>query len=429
MKTTRNLLVFFTLLLASSLTLQAKTIRALFLGNSYTQVNDLPSIISNIALSNGDTLIYSSNTPGGYTLQGHSTNSTSLGLIAGGPWDFVILQEQSQLPAFPDDQVEMSVYPNATLLDSLIHVSNPCAKTLFYVTWGRKNGDASNCASFPPICTYLGMDSMLQLRYTNMAEMNQAALSPVAMVWRKIRNDYPTIELYSGDESHPSAAGSFAAACTFYAMMFEKNPNTVSYTYTIPATQAATIKEVAKMIVFDSMDYWNRFLVLPVADFTYSNSGLDYSFTNASTNASAYIWDFGDGSASSTVANPSHTYTSAADSTAITVQLIAFDDCGNADTFVTSFTIPGTSTSIEYSPSKQLFKLFPNPTSHILNIQAKENIQSIEVIDIWGRVIAKQNNPTSSPFMMIHTHHFSTGTYWIKVKTNKGVQAISFMKK
>lgn len=429
MKTTRNLFAFITLFLTSSFALQAKTIRALFLGNSYTQVNDLPSIISNIALSNGDTLIYSSNTPGGYTLQGHSTNSTSLGLIAGGPWDFVILQEQSQLPAFPDDQVEMSMYPYATQLDSLIHVSNPCARTLFYVTWGRKNGDAANCASFPPICTYLGMDSMLQLRYTNMAEMNQAALSPVAMVWRKIRNDYPTIELYSGDESHPSAAGSFAAACTFYAMMFEKDPSTVSYTYTISATQAATIKEVAKIVAFDSMDYWNRFLPLPVADFTYSNSGLNYSFTNASTHASSFVWNFGDGSASSTTANPSHTYTAGADSTAITVQLIALDDCGNADTFVTSFTIPGTSTSIENSAALQLFKLYPNPTSHILNIQAKENIQSIEVIDIWGRVIEKQINPIPSQFMAIHTSHFTTGTYWIKIKTAKGIQAISFMKK
>ncbi len=429
MKSTLNRFAFLAIFLSSSLALQAKTIRALFLGNSYTQVNDLPSIISNIALSNGDTLIYSSNTPGGYTLQGHSTNSTSLGLIAGGPWDFVILQEQSQLPAFPDDQVEMSVYPYATQLDSLIHVSNPCARTLFYVTWGRKNGDAANCASFPPICTYLGMDSMLQLRYTNMAEMNQAALSPVAMVWRKIRNDYPTIDLYSGDESHPSAAGSFAAACTFYAMMFEKDPSTVPYTYTIPATQAATIKEVAKMVAFDSMDYWNRFLALPIADFTYSHSGLDYSFTNASTDANSFVWDFGDGSAGSTETNPSHTYTSGADSSTITVQLIAFDDCGNADTFVISFTIPGTSTSIESSASQQLFKLYPNPTSHILNIQAKEIIQSIEVIDIWGRIIEKQNNPVSSQFMAIPTSQFTTGTYWLRIKTNKGIQAISFMKK
>ena len=59
----------------------------LFLGNSYTQVNNLPETLYNLALSGNDTIAYDSNTPGGYTFQLHTTNTTSLAKIKSQPWD------------------------------------------------------------------------------------------------------------------------------------------------------------------------------------------------------------------------------------------------------------------------------------------------------------------------------------------------------
>ena len=52
--------------------------RVLFLGNSYTAVNGLPGLLANMALSAGDTVISVSYAPGGYTLQDHAFNNTSL---------------------------------------------------------------------------------------------------------------------------------------------------------------------------------------------------------------------------------------------------------------------------------------------------------------------------------------------------------------
>ncbi len=46
---------------------------------------------------------------------------------------------------------------------------------------------------------------------------------------------------------------------------------------------------------------------LPVASFTYSVNGTDVTFTNTSTNATDYDWDFGDGFTSTDV-NPEHFY-------------------------------------------------------------------------------------------------------------------------
>lgn len=47
----------------------AKKINVLFLGNSYTYRNNLPDLIKQLALSSGDTLIYSISAPGGHTFQ------------------------------------------------------------------------------------------------------------------------------------------------------------------------------------------------------------------------------------------------------------------------------------------------------------------------------------------------------------------------
>ena len=181
-------LLFFLLITLSSVVVKAQNTlkRALFLGNSYTSYNNLPQLTAQVATSMGDTLVTDSNTPGGYKLSQHHNDATSITKINMPGWNFVVLQEQSQLPAFTDAQVQTACFPYAVLLNDRIKGANPDAETVFYMTWGRKNGDASNCSSFPPICTYNGMDSLLRLRYMTMANDNRALVSPVGAVWRYV---------------------------------------------------------------------------------------------------------------------------------------------------------------------------------------------------------------------------------------------------
>ena len=61
------------------LSLQAQTTRVLFIGNSYTSVNDLPEMTRQLALSLGDTLIVANSSPGGYTFQQHTANDRAQG--------------------------------------------------------------------------------------------------------------------------------------------------------------------------------------------------------------------------------------------------------------------------------------------------------------------------------------------------------------
>ena len=63
---------------------------------------------------------------------------------------------------------------------------------------------------------------------------------------------------------------------------------------------------------------------LPTANFSVAVNGSTVTCTNLSTNANSYLWDFGDG-ATSTVANPTHTY---ADDGVYTISLTATNSCG-----------------------------------------------------------------------------------------------------
>lgn len=234
---------------------RADNYRVLFIGNSYTYVNNLPQVISSMAESTNDTLTFTMHAPGGCTFAQHVQSAAQY--IRQGGWDYVVLQEQSQLPSFPDGQFMSQSYPYAQQLCDSIRTYNPNAKIVFYMTWGRKNGDQQNCPVYPPLCTYQGMDSLIYVRYMMMAEDNEAMVSPVGYVWHVIRDQYAGIELYESDESHPSLAGTYAAACSFYATFFQKSPNSISFDAGLNSQEAANIRQIATTLVFDSLDKWS----------------------------------------------------------------------------------------------------------------------------------------------------------------------------
>lgn len=386
--------------------------RVLFLGNSYTGVNNLPQMLANVASSTGDTLLFDSNTPGGYTLQGHSSNASSLAKIAQGNWDFVVLQEQSQLPSFPISQVQADVFPYAQLLDSIINAQNPCAETVFYMTWGRKNGDASNCASWPPVCTYAGMDSLLNLRYRMMANDNNAIVSPVAVVWRYIIQNYPSLDLYQADQSHPSVAGTYAAACSFYTVLFRKDPTAISFNSTLSATDAANIRTATKLMVYDSLMKWHVGAYDPSANFSYIvSNGNQVAFTNNSLNANHFSWNFGDG-ASASDNNPIHTYLTAG---TYTIKLMA-SKCGLSDSSFQTINISAPFSVNETSESSEL-SIYPNPVTNILHVKHTfSNKITYKIVSITGQQI-KAGMITNSE-EQIHVSSLSEGIYFLQFYDN-----------
>lgn len=74
-------------------------IRVLFIGNSYTAANDLPGMVRDLANSVGRDVEIEAVVPGGWWLRDHASSPDTLNRIAEGGFDYVVLQEQSMVPA------------------------------------------------------------------------------------------------------------------------------------------------------------------------------------------------------------------------------------------------------------------------------------------------------------------------------------------
>ncbi len=224
------------------------------------------------------------------------------------------------------------------------------------------------------------MDSLLNLRYRQLADSNEAVVSPVGAVWNYIRSTYPSIELYTADESHPSLAGSYAAACTFYSTILRKDPTFITFNSTLSVIEADQIKNAVKVIVFDSLRNWNVGKYDVSADFAMLQNGFQVEFKGTLDKLVKHYWDFGDGNTES-LANPIYLYGG--------VGLYAVNHivtkCGLVDSSSQSISILHTSIQ-QFIPDISVI-VFPNPVKTYLTIQATNMIKELRLFSTLGQIV------------------------------------------
>jgi hypothetical protein len=177
----------------ASKTTDEKTLRVLFIGNSYTYVNDLPALLKQLLAARKVKLESESVTPGGATLEKQWTDGKAAEAIRRGRWDYVVLQEQSQRPFL--DPEAMAKY--ARLLQA--EIAKVGAKTLLYETWAAKASPEEQ--------------PKLTATYEALGRELKATVVPVGEAWKRAIER--GLALHGPDGRHPSLQGSYLAACVF----------------------------------------------------------------------------------------------------------------------------------------------------------------------------------------------------------------------
>ncbi|MFY0672312.1 MAG: hypothetical protein JXQ87_02850 [Bacteroidia bacterium] len=389
-----KLAVFFLSIISCSSLIAQDTVKALFIGNSYTHRNNMPQLVADFATAENKLLIADKNTPGGYTLDRHSKDGITLTKIRQKKWDYVVLQEQSQLPSFPNADVNEYVYPAAQSLVAAIRNRSECAVPSFYRTWGRKYGDSRNCAVWPPVCTYSGMDSLLALRYQKLADTNSGVVIPVGEVWKKLRTLYPGIELYATDESHPSLEGSFAAACCFYTCFYRLDPTKNSFSATLSDSTATQIKRLTKWVVFNHFEKWN----IGINDAKAKYEIIEQSkgklvMASNSENANEVNWFVND-----TLVKDDTLILDIVRSGRYKFKLRAMGDC-NKDTITFWLQLEGDAVNISKAVEQDFYWAVNNGW---LNIEAQIQANSITVFDLAGKTLAIFSNTSQATIETAH---------------------------
>jgi len=67
-----------------------------------------------------------------------------------------------------------------------------------------------------------------------------------------VRRQDPQLNLWQDDGSHPNEQGTYLAACVFYAVIFQKSPEGLSFTAQVPSETAGTLQKIAAQTVLNT---------------------------------------------------------------------------------------------------------------------------------------------------------------------------------
>lgn len=197
----------------------ARPRRVLFIGNSYTHFNDLPSLVAAVTPTSADAppIEVESVLVDGATLWDHWATTGARERVESGAFDVVVLQGQSTEP-IRDARGGMTGFYFAAQYFIQAAVDHG-EEVVFFVTWARRAGHPDYELLRLGDPTTMTRD--LESGYWGGAGWlaDQASYAHVGMAFQIALAELPEIDLYDADGSHPSAAGSFLAACVLSQMI------------------------------------------------------------------------------------------------------------------------------------------------------------------------------------------------------------------
>ena len=242
----------------------------LMYGNSYTSQNSLHTILEDLGVTDAEAL-----TGGGMRFDdhwnnvntsGHSWNSTLRNPNLN--WDYVILQDQSQIPGYNRSTTSWIEDKDAAILLAN-EIESESSESVLMMTWGRRNGDVTN----PTIYSNFTMmqdrleDGYIDFRDNMTVQGRDVWIAPVGLAFKHIHDSIQNsgsnpisssstfYGLYSADGSHPSLSGSYLAACVIYATLTGETPVGSNDSVSLSNSLKLELQQAAAATVFNETSH------------------------------------------------------------------------------------------------------------------------------------------------------------------------------
>lgn len=206
----------------------------LFVGNSFTYYNNSLHNHYRALLRSARPEVASAGRARIMTISGGQLPEHRAGLpsmLASQQWDVVVLQGHSRGPIEADTA---GPFRDAAR-DFVTLVREHGAEPVFFMTWA-----------------YTGkpeMTAMLDAAYSGIGKETGARVAPVGLAFGRATEERPDIALRIADTRHPSLAGTYLAACVFYAVLHRASPEGIGYDAGLGSDVAAYLQRVARETV------------------------------------------------------------------------------------------------------------------------------------------------------------------------------------
>ncbi|MDB4908917.1 MAG: hypothetical protein JWO05_3701 [Gemmatimonadetes bacterium] len=205
----------------------------LFIGNSFTYVNDLPRTVADLAASAGDTIRVKSVALPDYAVIDHALGgSNAASVIRAEHWDVVLLQQGPTPAGLDRDTLVLA----AKIFAPLATASG--ARTAALMTWPG----AQQQLQYPSLFD--------ETRDSCMAEASAVSgvCYPAGEAWRAAWKADPQLALYGGDGYHPSPLGTYLTALVIYEEVTGHDARTLPSRATVAGAQLSASETTVRLL-------------------------------------------------------------------------------------------------------------------------------------------------------------------------------------
>ena len=388
-----------------------KTCKVLFIGNSFTYVNDLAGKFKGLAAAGGLSVITDTCVgPGAqiYTAQLQqgascwSTSPHSYQKIHSQQWDFVVLQDN--LGGWVGSSPYASIMSDNFRLRDSVKKILPCATVVWFSGWGPVGGIQ---AGDNTVACINRIDANYQT-FNNSNISKKEVIAPFGKAWVASMAANPAINLYYSDNVHPGIPGQLLNASVLFTTIFKQDPSNFNYTGGVTAADASYLRNLGYLTVTNSTNYplYNLTSITPAVS---NNAGV----ITCSGTYTSYQWYKNNVAVSGATFS---TYTPASNGSYCVIAANS-SGCQHFQSFPINITTVGMEESTNYSS----VVLYPNPVSYESVIELKDidwQGCSIRIMNALGQII--QSAALSSDRYIIHKNDFVQGIYMYVITNKEG---------
>ena len=222
------------------------TLKVLCLGNSFTYYNSCPTLLKEIAWNEGHYIDIYAGLKGSRTMAHHLELEMTDEWIALGGYDYVFLQDQSQIPAKvgKDRKENRQQIQDMAAVAAKVRSRSPECKAVVEWTWAYPAREFGGFDNYDAFSRYGRKGSYIMAK-----AVGNAVVSPIEKAFKIVREERPDICLYHTDGLHQSLYGSYLKSCVNYLLIYgEPFGNSPADCLVEPAI-AAYLRKVAEKVV------------------------------------------------------------------------------------------------------------------------------------------------------------------------------------